>query len=560
MVSLLERYHQWRRGIFPATINDVAWRHEFIAERMEEVSRRAEHIAGYSDNISERIQNITERMERLERAFEARMEHLDYAILNTLPDLSDERPVNPPRARLPIHIDLSRLDSVAFLRTGWHEIEDFGRWTSDLWSTIILRLDELARGPLKITIELVRPAEEQAFVRINGVQTEPSPSNEQDGHILTWIANGYAIGLSMHLEIGCLALWRPSERGFTDNRALGLAVKSISIEQASTSFSIGSSASTPFAEAPSNAAHSTGRRTALFCKSFAPDLPRAKLLIESILRNNRSDLPLFVCTPRCDLELFKSAIPSSATLIAEEEFTDARCFTWLSSGWKQQQVVKMLFYRLDLCDQFLVLDSDSYFIREFSEEDIFGAPHETRIVASMSPYIFGISEPIVNLALGIGGDVRRQDLKMDFNPDRSLRVPRSFLKDKNYKNMPSEATLHMIPYAFSRLPTTAPHVHFLPSPVILSSEILRDFEQYVTDEGVTFTDLIHLSAWEADWYGYFCFKFSRGRITPIEPLFLHFNSDESLNEARKMGVSRNSLSKNFLGLTLAARQQSELQL
>jgi hypothetical protein len=190
----------------------------------------------------------------------------------------------------------------------------------------------------------------------------------------------------------------------------------------------------------------------------------------------------------------------------------------------------------------------------------FGAPHETRIVASMTPYIFGISEPIVNLALGIGGDVRRRDLKMDFNPDRSLRIPRSFLRDKNYKNMPSEATLHMIPYASSRLSTTVPYVHFLSPPVILSSEILRDFEQYVTDEGVSFTDLIPLSAWEADWHGYFSFKFSRGRITPIEPLFLHFNRDESLNDARKMGVSRNSLSKNFLGLTLVARRQSELQL
>jgi len=83
---------------------------------------------------------------------------------------------------------------------------------------------------------------------------------------------------------------------------------------------------------------------------------------------------------------------------------------------------------------------------------------------------------------------------MDFNPDRSLRIPRSFLSDKNYKNMPSEATLHMIPYAFSRLPTTVPHVR------------------------------------------------------------------QSLNDARKMGVSRNSLSKNFLRLTLEARQQSALQL
>lgn len=560
MTSLLERYHQWRRRIFPATKDDVAWRHELIAERLQEVVRRTEHVAGFSDNISERIQHISERMERLERAFETRMKHLDYAILNTTPDLSDERGIIPPRARLPIHIYLSRPDSVVFLRTGWHEIENFGRWTSDLWSTIVVRLDEIARGPVKITIELVRPAEDEVFVRINGAQAQPSASNERDSHVLSWVANGYAIGLSPHLEVGCFALWRPSERGFTDNRALGLGVKSISIEQASTSLSMGSSAPTSLAEARPNATHSTGRRTALFCKSFAPDLPRAKLLIESILSNNKSDLPLFVCTPRCDLELFKAAVPSSATLIAEEDFTDPLCFTWLSSGWKQQQVVKMLFYRLDLCDQFLVLDSDSYFIREFSEEDIFGAADETRIVASLVPYIFGISKPIVNLALGFEADMRSGDLKMDFNPDRSLRIPRSFLKDKNYKNMPSEATLHMIPYAFSRMPTAAPHVHFLPTPIILSSEILRDFEQYVTDEGVTFTDLIHLSAWEADWYGYFAFKFSRSRITPIEPLFLHFNSDESLNEARKMGVSRNSLTKNFLGVTLAARHQTELQL
>jgi hypothetical protein len=299
-------------------------------------------------------------------------------------------------------------------------------------------------------------------------------------------------------------------------------------------------------------------RTGLFCKSFAPDLPRLKLLVASILENNRSDLPIFVCVPRSELVLFKNNLPTSLTIIAEEEFTDPRCFTWLD-GWRQQQVVKLSFHRLGTCDRYLLLDSDSYFIREFSEEDIFGRPSEIRIVASSNNYVFDSSDEIAKLAAGVSEIIPHSDLKIEFNEDKSIRIPRCFLHDENYKNCPPELASAVIPYAFGRKNLTH-SIHFMPPPVIFSSEILKKFERCLADEEITFTDLIHLSPWEDDWYGHFAFKYFANLLTPVEPIFLWFITDEALIKARKMGISKHTLRKNFMGVTLAARHQFDLQL
>src|SRR5690606_12860423 len=111
----------------------------------------------------------------------------------------------------------------------------------------------------------------------------------------------------------------------------------------------------------------------------------------------------------------------------------------------------------------------------------------------------------------------------------------------------------LINHVFGRMDSEP--VLFLPTPVIFSREIVEHFWQHLRDIGLTFSDLISYSPWEAIWYGLYAFSRFRERLHPIQPLAIHFASDEHIAHVKAIGVTRETLAKNFLAITLAARHQ-----
>jgi hypothetical protein len=290
--------------------------------------------------------------------------------------------------------------------------------------------------------------------------------------------------------------------------------------------------------------------------------------MRSIIENNLNDIPVFLVAPSADTELFKQTLSAQIDIIPEEEFTESRCFTWLD-GWRQQQVVKMSFYKLNIAEQYLAVDSDSYFIRPFRESDIFGSSNKTRLVATQNSPYFNPSKKRIQKLLGRRSNFidmfrcfrnKNGVFELEFNTnDNDFHIPRHFISDSNYKNLPNEITESAIPYSFSR--TDYIKTYFLPSPTIFSSLILKSFGEYISDKAeITFTDLIHLSSWEAAWYGHFAIKYFRNLVEFVEPLFFHFRSSEEVHCARKLGISSKSMKKSFLGITMASRHIPELQL
>ena len=296
-------------------------------------------------------------------------------------------------------------------------------------------------------------------------------------------------------------------------------------------------------------------RSGLVCKSFIDDLPRVRVLARSITRHNIEDLPVIFFVPAAQCLVFRNMLPRSFRVIAEEEFTEPRCFTWLD-GWRQQQVVKLSLHRLGLLDRFLVLDSDNYFIRDFTAADIFGGPDDMRIVATMANYAYAENDAMNALALGLGDPDHAEAPAPRFGP--GLRLPRCFLQDTNYKFCPPDLAAAVIPYAFDR--QDGRRIRFLPPPFIWHAEVLRGLDALLAEAEVTYTDLIHLSPWEVDWYGNFAFKNFGPRLTPVRPLFFHFTYDEHLAAARAAGVSHATLAPNFLGVSLAVRHQLDAEL
>jgi Family of unknown function (DUF6492) len=121
----------------------------------------------------------------------------------------------------------------------------------------------------------------------------------------------------------------------------------------------------------------------LFCKSYKNDVLRANRLIESVARFNRDRIPFFISVPRSDFVLFREmidlldhSVSHCVQLVEDEQIVAAHPTATLDEyyalpGYQSQQVVKSEAWRLIQTENFVCLDSDAYFIRDFYRSNFF---------------------------------------------------------------------------------------------------------------------------------------------------------------------------------------------
>jgi len=108
----------------------------------------------------------------------------------------------------------------------------------------------------------------------------------------------------------------------------------------------------------------------LFCKSYIGDLKRIKILKNSIDDN----IPFCIVCPKKDLEIFKTELITGKEtypihLITDEEVIDKLGLYMQKQDWHFQQIIKLGFYKMNLCMHYSIIDSDCYFIQNFYTSD-----------------------------------------------------------------------------------------------------------------------------------------------------------------------------------------------
>ena len=114
----------------------------------------------------------------------------------------------------------------------------------------------------------------------------------------------------------------------------------------------------------------------LYCKSYRRDLLRVKRLLESIRKYNIESIPFYISTPQEDRDTLFSLLGENQGYqwIADEAIVQAnprasKDIQKTKSGGIAQQVIKSEFWRLGLASNYLCIDSDSIFIRDFGKTD-----------------------------------------------------------------------------------------------------------------------------------------------------------------------------------------------
>jgi len=266
----------------------------------------------------------------------------------------------------------------------------------------------------------------------------------------------------------------------------------------------------------------------LYCKTYNRDLLRAKRLSESIHRFNTKNLSFYLSCPNADLQLFKNTIGNEGvTYLPDEEIIAANNSIIQKDldalpGGLSQQIVKSEFWRLEICKNYLCLDSDSYFIRDFSQDDFLapgGHPY-TVMNESLELRLFGLLH---------------KHTKIERNRDAECKA---------------------IMDIFGR---TGRQYDFGPLPVVWNRRVWSDLaDKHLKPRNMTFLDAIKLFPSEMRWYGEALLAFKSVELWPVETLFRCYHYEAQFQDAKKSSENNDVLSQIYPGVCSQSNWDKDL--
>ncbi len=270
----------------------------------------------------------------------------------------------------------------------------------------------------------------------------------------------------------------------------------------------------------------------IYCKSYSKDLFRVIRLVKSVAKYNTDNIAFYISVPRNDLALFQEHLGSySVILIADEEILDTS-FSKLGRNPEyilskvpvhlMQQIIKAEFWRIGCCKNYLVIDSDSYFIRPFSISDF--------LYDENTPYTV-VHECKELLQFAVRHHMNK--VKKEY-----IELREEFQK------------------IFDRY---GRHLDFGPTPVIWSAIVWKSLSRdYAKAKDTNIFEMIRKYPCELMWYGEYLLYSKLVPILPIEPLFKVYHYKEQFEEGQRLGENERVISENFLGIVMQSNWDRSL--
>ena len=270
----------------------------------------------------------------------------------------------------------------------------------------------------------------------------------------------------------------------------------------------------------------------LYCKSYRRDFLRVKRLLISLQKHNRDKLPFYISTPTADRELLLEVLGKDGQNFSYIWITDEAIIAANlrapkdvqlgMPGGLSQAIIKAEFWRLGLADNYLCIDSDSIFIRDFRKTDFLASDGYPYTVLHQNKELF-------QLATNRGYTKVEQDLR-----EEAIRVQQLFGRQ-------------------------GPQYYCAPAPFIWSAKVWQSLdEQYLTPKGITLWDAVTPEYPETLFYGEALLNFQAIPIRMVEPLFRIYHYDWQYYTAQRLGETETKLKQNFLGVIYQSNWESEL--
>jgi hypothetical protein len=256
----------------------------------------------------------------------------------------------------------------------------------------------------------------------------------------------------------------------------------------------------------------------LYCKSYRKDFLRLKRLLQSITQHNRDHISFYISTPQSDHDLLVQLIGSDGyQWVSDESIIQANVGAPIGveqnkSGSLTQQIVKSEFWRLGLCENYVCLDSDCIFIKDFKKSDFLADDGNPFTVIYQNKEYF---------QLAVDRGFAKAPLQLIAEGDR-------------VKNL------------FGR---RGPNYYCPCPPFIWSAKVWRSLEEsYLKPRSLTFWGICTPEHPETLLYLEALLNFKAIPLYPIEQLFRIYYYDWHFFLFRRIGETQEKLKENYLGV------------
>ncbi len=269
----------------------------------------------------------------------------------------------------------------------------------------------------------------------------------------------------------------------------------------------------------------------LYCKSYQRDFLRLRRLLESIEKYNQDHIPVYISTPENQVDELKKILGSNLNYqwVSDESIVSANPRVSLGveksrSGSLSQQAIKSEFWRLGLCENYVCLDSDCVFLKEFKHEDF--------IAPDGNPYtVIYQNKEFFQLSIDRHHTKAVENLRLEGDTVKSL---------------------------FGR---KGPNYYCPCPPFIWSAKVWRSLDvQFLIPRGVTFWDISTPQHPETLLYLEALLNFQAIPLYPIEQLFRIYYYDWQFYLLRRLGESEDKLKESYLGVIYQSNWDSDLDL
>ena len=257
----------------------------------------------------------------------------------------------------------------------------------------------------------------------------------------------------------------------------------------------------------------------LYCKSYRKDFLRLKNLLRSIEEFNADGLPVYISTAQEEYSELIKVLGENRNFVwvSDEQIIAANPKVPLGiqntrPGGLAQQSIKSEFWRIGVCQNYVCLDSDCVFIKNFYRSDFMAADGNPYTVIYQNKEYF------------------------QFAINRSHSKVHTQLSDEGNR----------VKNLFERV---GPNYYCPCPPFIWSAKVWESLdEQYLRPRNLTFWDINTKDHPETLLYLEALLNFKAIPLYPIEQLFRIYYYDWHYFLLRRMGEKLNKLSQNYLGV------------
>lgn len=252
-------------------------------------------------------------------------------------------------------------------------------------------------------------------------------------------------------------------------------------------------------------------KLAIFCKTCIRDLENFKLLLESISKFNKDNIPVSISISRKEQEVIVSFVKNynlNVEIFIDEEISDYKIQTTPDkefNDWMPQQFVKLDLYKTNFAEHYLIIDSDCYFIKDFYQSDF--------LYNGETPYL-----PVTDHT-------------------KAERIFLSLLYDKT-DNTPIDNFLGIKCKSIS-----------IDMPFVLTSNYMKKFEEYLNCRNANFQDILNISPYEMQWYLEWVLS-QQLPYMPCSALFLPIHIETQYQIFRLLGFDEEVIKQNYIGIVM----------